>query len=360
MGSEQFVPLGTQSYRVVIAGLEAWGSLSFPELRWGRVALVTDDHVGPLWSKSVLAWLRGNGIETSETRIPHGEGAKDLKQVAHLYRAFIEAGIRRSDCAIALGGGVVGDVVGFAAATYFRGIDYIQIPTSLLSMVDSSVGGKVGVNLDKTKNLVGSFHQPVLVLTSPGFLTTLDDRHFANGIAESIKVALIGDPELFDLLENQGTAIWRRDRNRLEHLISRSISAKIRIIGEDVKEQGGGRVLLNLGHTLGHALESATDYALLHGEAVSIGLVVACQLSYLLGVAPADLRGRVEEALKAHRLPTRAKGVHWDALVPFLNQDKKIRGEGWTFVLTGGVGDVRVRQRVPEASVREAVAYVLE
>lgn len=360
MGRDVSVPLGSRTYRVVIVGTEAWGTIPLPELRWKRAALVTDDRVGPLWSKTILNWLLGNGIQTSETRIPEGEGSKDLQQIASLYRSFSESGIRRGDCVIALGGGVVGDVAGFAAATYLRGIEYMQIPTSLLAMVDSSVGGKVGVNLDGVKNLVGSFHQPKLVLTSTEFLSTLEDRHLANGLAETIKVALVGDADLFLLLEREARSVWRRDRERLEEIIARSVTVKARIVAEDEDEKLGARMVLNLGHTLGHALESVTGYAMLHGEGVAIGLVAACQLSFLLGIAPMDHRARVEAVLREHRLPIRARGVQWDALVPFLNRDKKIRGEGWTFVLTGGVGDVRVLQRVPEASVREAAAYVLE
>jgi 3-dehydroquinate synthase len=360
MGWDISVPLGSRTYRVVITGTDSWGTLPLPELRWRRAALVTDDRVGPLWSQPVLAWLVERGIEVSDVRIPAGEGSKDLKQTTDLYRSFVDSGIRRGDCVIALGGGVVGDLAGFAAATYLRGIDFVQIPTSLLAMVDSSVGGKVGINFDGIKNLVGSFHQPKLVLTSPEFLRTLEERHLANGMAEAIKAALVGDSDLFMLLEKDVSAIWRREEGCLGEIIARSVSVKARIVAKDEREEEGSRMTLNLGHTLGHALESATGYALLHGEAVGIGIVAACQLSVLLGIAPADHRRRVEAVLREHRLPTSARGMNWDALVPFLKKDKKLRGDGWTFVLTGGVGDVRVLQRVPEASVREAVAYVLE
>ncbi len=359
MGWDISVPLGSRSYRVVIAGMSAWPALPLPELRWRRGAVVTDDRVGPLWSRPVLRWLHEKGIEVAEVRVPAGEGSKDLQQAAVLYRSFVGAGLHRGDCVIALGGGVVGDLAGFAAATFLRGIDLVQIPTSLLAMVDSSVGGKVGVDFDGVKNLIGSFHQPRVVLTSPEFLRTLEERHLANGLAEAIKAALIGDPDLFALLEKDASSIWQRDEACLGEIIARSVSVKAKIVAEDEREEGR-RMALNLGHTLGHAIESVTGYALLHGEAVAIGMVAACHLSYLLGIAPVEHRRRVEAMLREHRLPTSAEGLSWDALLPFLKKDKKLRGDGWTFVLTGGVGDVRVLQRVPEAPFREAVAYVME
>ena len=361
MSREICISLQDRSYRIVVAGHECWAGLALPELReqGRRAVLVTDERVGPLWSQFVRDSLTLKAMEVSEIRVPDGEPSKDLGTLGLLLDAFLRAGLRRDGWVVALGGGVVGDLAGFAAATYLRGISLLQIPTTLLAMADSSVGGKVAVNYGGAKNLAGAFYQPRLVLTSPGFLSTLPDEELANGLAEVIKVAIVGDAGLFDLLESRTDAIWARDPQVLEELIARSASAKARIVAQDELEQGL-RQLLNLGHTLGHALEAATGFAgLRHGEAVGVGLVAACHLSVLLGIAPEAHRARVERLLARHRLPTRCQVVRWEDLKPWLHHDKKAREDGWTFVLTGGVGDARVHRRVPEASVREAAAYVL-
>lgn len=332
-----------------------------PELsRQGRSAvLVTDENVGPLWTERVLRSLTRLGLEPREIRIPAGEATKVLGTVERIYGALLEGGVKRDGWVIALGGGVVGDVAGFAAATYLRGVAWLQIPTSLLAMADASVGGKVGVDYGGGKNLVGTFHQPGLVLTSPGFLSTLPDRELANGLAEVIKAAIIGDLDLFALMESQAAPIWKRDPSVLEELIGRSVEVKARIVEMDERETGR-RQLLNLGHTIGHALEAATGFSVLgHGEAVAIGLVAACQLSFLLGLLPAADRDRVERLLAMHRLPTRLPNVGWRDVEPWLKMDKKGRETGGTYVLTAGIGDVSVHRQVPEHSVREAAAYVL-
>jgi 3-dehydroquinate synthase len=264
----------------------------------------------------------------------------------------------RDSWVVALGGGVIGDLAGFAAATYLRGIALLQIPTSLLAMADSSVGGKVGIDYGGVKNLIGAFHQPSLVLTSPGFLTTLPDPEYANGMAEVIKAALIGSPSLLQLLETEAEAIWKRDRSILEELLVESVTVKARIVEQDERESGI-RQLLNLGHTFGHAFEAWGHFERLrHGEAVAIGLVAACQLSVLQGIASIGLRERIETLVRRYRLPTRLPGGRWEAIEPWLRFDKKAREAGGTFVLTKDIGDVSVQRQVPEASVREAAQYV--
>jgi 3-dehydroquinate synthase len=207
--------------------------------------------------------------------------------------------------------------------------------------------------------VVGTFHQPRLVLTSPDFLGTLPEEHFANGLAEVIKAAIIGDPILFGLLETEADRIWRRDPAMLEEVIARSVAVKARIVERDEREEGL-RQVLNLGHTLGHAFEAATGFSRpLHGEAVALGMLAACRLSAALGIAGEEVAGAVEAALSRHRLPTSWAGVSWEDLQPWLGRDKKARENGLTFVLVGGIGDVRIREQVPEFDVRQAALSVL-
>lgn len=355
------VRLGERSYRVLVAPFTLWGELVAPEFaERGRTAvLVTEERVGPLWAGPVRGALQACGLEIHEVWAPAGEGSKDLSHLPLLYDSFLAAGLKRDGWVVALGGGVVGDLAGFAAATYMRGVAFAQIPTSLIAMADASVGGKVGVNFGGGKNLVGAFHQPRIVLTDPAFLSTLPDPEFANGLAEVIKAAIIGDPDLFALLEERAAEIWNRNPVVLADLIGRSISVKAEIVGRDELDRGE-RQLLNLGHTFGHALEAAGGFERLrHGEAVAIGLMAACQLSILLGRADVIFRDRVAELLRRHRLPTHCPWASWDDIAPWLGLDKKSGEQGGTYVLTGGIGDVTVHRQVPEASVREAAAFVM-
>ncbi len=361
MAREIEIELAERSYRVVIDEVGGWIGRVFPELqnRGGSAALVTDDRVGPLWGPRIEEVLAGLGWSVTSIQVPAGEKSKALGTLEHLYTRFTQAGLRRDSWVIALGGGVVGDLAGLAAATWMRGIDLLQVPTSLLAMSDSSVGGKVGIDFGGVKNLVGAFHQPRLVLTAPEFLATLADEELANGLAEVIKAAIIGDEELFGLLESQVEPIWRREPVPTEALIARAVSVKARIVEQDERE-AGLRQLLNLGHTLGHAIEAAARLSgIRHGEAVAIGIVAACQLSILMGVADEAHRNRIERLLVRHRLPTRFPGLGWDKVVPWLQLDKKARGGGATCVLTGGIGDVSVHRQVPEPLIRKAAEYVL-
>jgi 3-dehydroquinate synthase len=354
------VPLGERSYRVLVAESKAWTEPVPTELsERGRCALlVTDANVGPLWGASIGSLMGTAGLRTEVLQLPAGEATKDLAHLARLYDACRRAGVTRDGWLIALGGGVVGDLTGFAAATWLRGVAWVQIPTSLLAMADASVGGKTAINHGGIKNAVGAFHQPRLVLTAPEFLRTLPDVEFANGLAEVIKAAIIADPALFDLLETQDRPIWERKPDILIDLLARSISVKAAIVARDEREHGA-RALLNLGHTLGHAIEASGDFTRYrHGEAVAIGLVAACQLSVLQGIATPEFRDRVERLLRAHRLPTRCEGIAWSDLEAVLRHDKKAREEGLTYVLTGGIGDVTVHRQVTVASVREAAEYI--
>lgn len=360
MASEVRVELGERSYRVILQELDRWPEISLPELAdLGRNGLlVTDRRVGPLWAGRVCESLQGMGLHLESIELPVGEASKCLDILQTLYDRLLALGLKRDSCVVALGGGVVGDLAGFAASTYLRGISLLQIPTSLLAMADSSVGGKVGIDYGGAKNVVGAFHQPCLVLTSPSFLTTLDNEEFANGLAEVIKAAVIADPILFELLETEAEAIWNRDRSILERILTRSIEVKAKIVAEDERE-AGVRQFLNLGHTLGHAIEAWSRFeGIRHGEAVAIGLVAACQLSIVQGITTTGLRDRVERLLEKHRLPTRLHGGSWDEIGPWLRYDKKGTEGGRTFVLTKDIGDVSVQRQVPETSIRQAALYV--
>ncbi|MBD3162254.1 MAG: 3-dehydroquinate synthase [Candidatus Eisenbacteria bacterium] len=360
MSREIAVDLGERSYRVLLSPLREWNGIELPEIgSEGQGLLVSDDRVGPLWADRVGEGFRRRGLATRTSLFPAGEKSKRWETLLGLYDACLEVEIRRDGWILALGGGVAGDLAGFAAATYLRGVAFIQIPTSLLAMVDSSVGGKVGIDYAGAKNLVGAFHQPRLVLAAPEFLSTLPDEELANGLAEVVKAGLIGDPALFALLEERVEPIWRREEPVLEEMIARAIAVKARIVEEDERE-AGLRQVLNLGHTLGHALEASRGFGeIRHGEAVAVGLVAACQLSHQMGLAPEGLRDRVERLLERHRLPTRARGCTWEEVEPWIRFDKKTRADGIRFVLTGNIGDVSVHRRVPMASIREAASYVL-
>jgi 3-dehydroquinate synthase len=355
------VHLGERSYRVLIGLPSEWAGEGLEELSSsGRTAvLVADERVGSLWSQPVREALGAEGLDLHEVWIPPGEGSKDLTRLPLLYDSFLAAGLKRDGWVVALGGGVVGDLAGFAAATYMRGIAFIQVPTSLIAMADASVGGKVGVNYGGGKNLVGAFHQPRVVLTSPSFLSTLPDPELANGLAEVIKAAIIGDEDLFLLLEERVEEIWRRDPRVLEELIARAVAVKATLVARDERDDGE-RQLLNLGHTIGHALEAVGGFSRLrHGEAVALGLVAACQLSILMGLADEEFRDRVIALLGRHRLPTRCPWASWQEVEPWLSIDKKAREEGGTYVLTGGIGDVSVHRRVPGVTVQQAAALIL-
>jgi len=275
--------------------------------------------------------------------VPDGEAHKTLAAVRNLYDCFIESGLDRSGVVIALGGGVVGDMVGFAAATYLRGVPLVQLPTTFLAMVDSSVGGKVAVDHPRGKNLVGAFKQPELVIADSETLSTLPDRELANGLAEVVKAGLIGDPALFEQIEEHGPAphIW---------LVERAMRVKTTIVEGDPYEQGR-RAVLNLGHTFGHALELLSGYALSHGQGISIGLVAAARLSARLGLCDRALAPRIEAVLACLGLPTRYQDFTPTQIWEAMATDKKRRGKTLHFILLRDVGDVFVTGQVRQRDV---------
>ncbi len=285
----------------------------------GPLALVSDEHVAPLYAEPALSSLRDAGYNVQLVVIPAGEEHKTLATANRLWEAFVQAGVERSGTVMALGGGVVGDLAGFAAAVYLRGVRWVALPTSLLAMVDASLGGKTGCDLPQGKNLVGAFHPPSLVLADPLVLSTLPEAELRNGMAEVLKHGILGDAELFERCSRG----WERLREELDAIVRQAMAVKLRIIEEDPYE-GGRRATLNLGHTLGHALEQASDFQIRHGEGVAVGTLAAARLAEQMGLAQAGLAAKIEAALEGLGLPTQIPpGLERERILAAMRLDKK-------------------------------------
>ncbi|MBO4225524.1 3-dehydroquinate synthase [Bradyrhizobium neotropicale] len=358
------VALGDRAYDIVI-GREMLPSLGarIAALRPGaRTAIVTDRTVAKHWLEQAEASLAAAGIPTSRIIVEEGEGSKSYAGLTEVSEALIAAKIERNDLVVALGGGVVGDLAGFAAAILRRGVDFVQVPTSLLAQVDSSVGGKTGINSPQGKNLIGAFHQPVLVVADTSVLDTLSPRQFRAGYAEVAKYGVLGDEAFFAWLEASHADIFSGGAAR-EHAIATSCRAKAAIVSRDERETGE-RALLNLGHTFGHALEAATGFSdrLFHGEGVAIGMTLAAEFSASLGmIAQADA-ARVKRHLTAVGLPTRLQDIGGfvqegladaDALMALMAQDKKVKRGRLPFILLEAVGRAVIARDVEPAPVRD-------
>ncbi|MCX5521168.1 3-dehydroquinate synthase [Kaistia defluvii] len=352
------VALGERAYDILIGrGLIADAGRAIAErLPKARAAIVTDETVGGFYLAALTASLAASGIDSVPVVVAPGEASKNFQTLETVTRAILAARLERGDIVVALGGGVVGDLTGFAAAIARRGMRFVQIPTSLLAQVDSSVGGKTGINTAEGKNLVGAFHQPDLVIADTGVLDTLSPREFRAGYAEVAKYGLIDDPAFFAWLEQNWRGILSGGPER-EHAVATSCRAKAKVVAADEHETGE-RALLNLGHTFGHALESATGYSqrLVHGEGVAIGMVLAHQFSARMNLCSPDDGARVEAHLKAVGLPTRLSDVPGglpDAqdLMKRIGQDKKVSRGTLTFILTHGVGKAFIAKDVPPAAV---------
>lgn len=319
-------------------------------LGWtGRVALVTDEHLaGSPALKAVTESLAKAGVTVVPVCLPAGEAGKTIATVQHLWGAFLKGGLERGDAALALGGGVVSDLTGFAAATYLRGIRWAVMPTTLLAMVDAGLGGKTGADLPEGKNLVGAFHPPSLVLIDPEALATLPPDVFRSGLAEVVKHGVIADPGLFELCAGGWEALWRGDR---EALVRRAVAVKVRTIEADPFEKGV-RASLNLGHTIGHAVEQAMHFELDHGSAVAIGMVAEARLAEGLGLAESGLAAKIEAVLEGLGLPVRIpEGLDRMAMQEALMRDKKKIGGRVKFALPVRIGEVRVGVAVDSARV---------
>lgn len=320
-----------------------------------RYVIVTDSNVNPLYGEMVKKKLAGTAMPVDLIEIPAGESSKSLNTVLDVVRQLVRLKASRKSLLIALGGGVVGDVAGFIASIYMRSIPYVQIPTTLLAQVDSSVGGKTGVDVPEGKNLLGTFYQPKAVYIDLSFLMTLSDKDFANGMAEIIKYGVIGNYNLFELLESESKGIKDRNPSLMESLVGRSCKIKADIVEMDEKELGLRRVL-NFGHTLGHALEAASGYTLSHGEAVSIGMVGAAKISHRLDYLDWASYTRIVGLIKEYHLPTKIpSGLETAQIMDFMATDKKAVGGRLHFVLARKIGVPFVTPEVPSGVVAEVI-----
>ncbi len=320
-------------------------------IRPGKAAIVTNPDVGPHHAEPVAASLEAAGFQPVLCTVPEGEQHKTLATVATLYDQFLAGGLDRHSPVLALGGGVVGDMAGFAAATYLRGVPFVPIPTSLLAMVDASVGGKTGVDLPQGKNLVGAFKQPRVVIIDPAVLSTLPGEEFRAGLAEVVKHGIIGAPALFQQLEGARPA-------SLGQLIPEAVQVKVDVVAQDPFEQGR-RAVLNLGHTFGHALELVSQFRLRHGEAVAVGLVAAAEMAAILGRCDPALVSRIRALLERLGLPVALPGYDLDAVHQAMAHDKKRKGRTLRFVIPQALGDVVVIDDPGEAVVQEALGRVI-
>ncbi|MBY5776783.1 3-dehydroquinate synthase [Rhizobium leguminosarum] len=353
------VPLGERAYDILIGpGLIARaGAEIASRLKGRKAAVVTDENVAPLYLKALVASLDEAGIASAAVVLPAGEKTKSFEHLMTACDKVLEARVERNDYVIALGGGVIGDLSGFAAGIVRRGVRFVQVPTSLLSQVDSSVGGKTGINSRHGKNLIGVFHQPDLVLADTDVLNSLSEREFRAGYAEVAKYGLIDKPDFFAWLEANWKSVFTGGSARIE-AIAASCQAKADVVVADERENGQ-RALLNLGHTFGHALEAATAYdssRLVHGEGVSIGMVLAHEFSARMNLASPDDARRVERHLKEVGLPTRMSDIPGElppaeTLMDAIAQDKKVKSGKLTFILTRGVGQSFVADDVPASEV---------
>ncbi len=362
------VELGKRSYDVEIGfGLVAdAGTHIAPLLTRPKVAIVSDARVAGLHLETLRSAFRSQGIASVSLELPPGEATKGWKHLTQTVEWLLQERIERADVVIALGGGVVGDLVGFAAAILRRGVRFVQIPTSLLAQVDSSVGGKTGINTPHGKNLVGAFHQPSLVLADIGMLETLETRDFLAGYGEVVKYGLLGDANFFDWLEANGSAAAAGDKEARAYLVRRSVEMKAEIVTRDETEEGD-RALLNLGHTFCHALEAATGYSdrLLHGEGVAIGCGMAFELSARMGLCSQEEPSRVRAHLEEMGMKADLSDISGDLpdageLLGLMGQDKKVVDGKLRFVLAGAVGDAFVTSEVPDTAVLEVLSEALK
>src|SRR5271170_4593239 len=355
------VALGDRAYDIVVGPglIAATGGEILPLMRRRHAVIVTDENVAGRWLAPLRDSLAEAGILQHTVVLPPGEETKDLDHFGRLAEEILACGIERGSMLVALGGGVVGDITGFAAATLLRGIDFTQIPTTLLAQVDSSVGGKTGINTEMGKNLIGAFYQPRLVLADTGALSTLPRRELLAGYAEIVKYGLIRDAEFFAWCERQGNALCALEPDPIRHAVMTSCRMKAAIVAVDEREEGD-RALLNFGHTFGHALEIETGFSsrLLHGEAVALGMVLAFDFAAKLGLVAAAEAERVRHHFAATGLPTRLadvglSGTPADRLLNHMGKDKKVRDGRIALILPRRIGDAFVMKNAPADELRD-------
>ncbi|MCL4152757.1 UNVERIFIED_CONTAM: hypothetical protein GTU68_026090 [Idotea baltica] len=362
------VDLGLRSYDVIVGSglLGQAGKLCAPLLSRPRCVIVTDETVAGLHLKTLTTGLSAAGIESEAIVLPPGERTKSWDKLEQTVEGLLSAKVERDDFVVAFGGGVIGDLAGFAASILRRGVRFIQIPTSLLAQVDSSVGGKTGINSPHGKNLIGAFHQPHLVLADIDVLDTLSGREFLAGYGEVAKYGLLGDLPFFEWLETNGPSLASGDKALRVEAVARSVQAKADIVARDEYERGD-RALLNLGHTFGHALEAATGYSdrLLHGEGVSIGMGLAFELSARLGLCSQETPSRVRAHLAIMKMKARLADISGelpdaDGLIALMAQDKKVVGGVTAFILARDIGQAFVTRDVDVKDVKAVLKDALD
>jgi len=355
------VDLGNRSYSILVEpGALASVGTRLRELRVGsRAVLMTDAGILKAHGAPVVAGLEAAGLSVSILEVPEGEAAKTLAVAEHCWDRLLAAGADRTSTILGLGGGAVGDLAGFVAATYMRGANFVPLPTTVLAQVDASIGGKTAIDHPKAKNLIGAFHQPRLVVVDPAVVTTLPDRDFRSGLAEIVKHGIVLDAAYFDDVERSAAALLARDLPTLTRIIGGSCRLKAAVIQRDPEEKGEWRFALNYGHTIGHALEAATRFETwTHGEAVSLGIVAEARLAERLGVADAATVRRQEALLRAVGLPVGGARVDTDAVLAAMTHDKKARDGRVPFVLAPSIGAFRVVYDVGPTDVRSALASI--
>ncbi len=351
------VGLDDRSYPIIIEdGLITRIGSDLSEHKIGtKYGVIADDHVASLYGSTLLRSLEDAGLQTTLFTFPQGEESKNLETFAGLHRDLAQAGFDRSDALIGLGGGVTGDMTGFLAATYMRGIPFVQVPTTLLAQVDSSVGGKTGVDIPEGKNLVGAFYQPKVVYIDTAVLTTLPVKEYCGGLAEVIKYGVIRDRDFFLFLENNIDQILGLDRQTIQEMIHICCRIKADVVAEDERESNIRRIL-NYGHTIGHAIEAASEYSIIHGEAVAMGMVAALRLAVGNGLCKRQDAGRVATLIHNYGLPTEIPhNLDRDQMKRYLLSDKKTVGKRVFYVLPTEIGKVIITDDVPDTLVDEAL-----
>lgn len=334
------VNLGDRGYPIYVTpDFSGLGKACASAKLFGKMVVVTDSNVEKHYCDACIEALSETGAEVSRHVVPAGEKSKNLDTVEKLYSSLVSLKLDRQSALVALGGGVVGDITGFAAATFLRGINFVQIPTSLLAQADSSIGGKTGVDFKGGKNLIGAFYQPRFVFINVNTLRTLPERELISGLAEVIKHGLILDSDFYDYIDYNIGKIMNFDENVLQYITKMNCSIKGKVVEQDERE-GGLRAILNFGHTIGHAVESVSGFAMLHGECVSVGIAGAYRLALKMGMVDAKMAGTVENTLKKAGLPVKVQGMSAKAIYDQMFYDKKITDGKLNFVLPKGIGDV--------------------
>lgn len=355
------VELGKNSYIIHIDKeiLPKFANIAKTYINQSKVAIVTNNVVNELHGNILKESLISSGIETIVVEIPDGEEYKSFSGAMMIYDALVEHQMNRQSIIIALGGGVIGDLAGFVSATYMRGVPFIQIPTTLLAQVDSSVGGKTAINHPKAKNMIGAFYQPKFVFVDVNVLKTLPERELKAGIVEIIKHGMIMDIGLFGYMEDNITKILNLDLQSLEQIVSRSCKDKATIVEQDEKESNI-RAILNYGHTIGHGIEAVTNYGLYrHGEAVSIGMVVAAKIAVSLGILDIDVAERQNQLLAKYGLPIKFPDLDVDNVINAIHLDKKAKNNGKSrFILTKNVGEAIIFENVTDEQIRTAIMEI--